>query len=114
MTSRLPEDPSYWDKLTLRVVANAASQLRAYRVATSGPWHALARLSMPLAIGAAAAVIIALLRLPDTARASAENTTTATVYGFSPTDPLATLLATSASAPTMATLLSTPTSERIQ
>lgn len=114
MTSRLPEGQDYWNKLTDRLVANATSQLRAYRVATSGRWQTLARLSMPLGIGAAAAVIIALLRLPDMARASAENTTAGAVYGFSLTDPLATLLATSASAPSMATLLSTPTSERIQ
>jgi len=114
MTSRLPEDPGYWDTLTDRLVANAASQLRAYGVATRGRWQALARLSMPLAIGAAAAMIFALLRLPGTVPDSMENSTPAGVYGFAPTDPLATLFVTSASAPTMATMLSTPISERIQ
>lgn len=112
--SRLPEDPRYWDNLTDRLVADAASQLQGYRVSTSGRWQALARLSMPLAIGAAAAVIIAVLQLPATARDSTENATSAGVYGFSPTDPLTTLLVTSVNAPTMATLLSTPSSEDIQ
>lgn len=112
--SRLPEDPGYWGKLTDRLVGNATSQLRAYSLSPSGRWRALARLAMPLAIAAAAAVIIALLQLPGIAREPMENSTAAGVYGFSPTDPLATLLVTSASAPTLATLLSTPTSERIQ
>lgn len=114
MMSRLPEDPGYWGRLTDRLVANATSQLRTYRVAPSGRWQALARLSMPLAIGAAAAVIIALLRLPDSARGAVENTTSAAIYDFLPTDPLVSLLVTSASAPTIATLLSTLIPERIQ
>lgn len=113
MMSRLPEDPGYWGKLTDRLVANAGSQLRAYRVAPSGRWQALARSSIPLAIGAAVAVIIALLRLPGATRSSVEDAAPAAVYGFSPTDPLAILLVTATSAPTMATLLSTPSSERI-
>lgn len=114
MTSRLPEDQGYWNKLTDRLVANAASQLRSYRVTTSGWRQRLARLSMPLAIGAAAALIVAMLRLPERSRASVEDSRAAGVYGFSPNDPLVSLLATSASAPTMATLLSTPIPERIQ
>lgn len=114
MMSRLPEYPSYWDKLSDRLVANAAIQLREYQTKTSGRWSALARLSLPLAIGAAAAVVVALLRLPGTARESRENATTASGYGFSPNDPWATLLVTSARPPSMATLLSTPNSERVQ
>ena len=57
MTSRLPEDPSYWERLTDRVVTNAGSQLGEYRNAASRPWHGLARFSVPLTIGAATAVI---------------------------------------------------------
>lgn len=114
MMSRLPDDPAYWDKLTDRLVASAAGQLQAYQIARSGRWRTLARLSMPLAIGAAAAVLIALLRLPGKGPDSVEDSAAARVYPFSPSDPLAALLVTSASAPTMATLLSTPSSERIQ
>ncbi len=111
--SRLPDAPGYWDKLTDLLVSNGASQLRAYRVHRRGPWRALARLSTPFAIAAAAAVITALLALPAT-RLSIQDSTAARVYALAPTDQLATIFLTSASAPTMATLLSTPSPERIQ
>ena len=114
MMSRLPEDPGYWEKLTHRLVADAGNQLRDYR-SGKGRWrHELARFFIPLTIGAAAAVVIALLRLPDSVGHSAEPASPASVYGFTPSDPLAALFVTSAAVPTIATLFSPPTSERTQ
>lgn len=114
MMSRLPESPGYWEKLTQHLVVDARDQLRQYKRDTSRRWHGLARFCIPLSVGAAAALIIALLRLPDAVRHRPEPASPASVYSFTPTDPLAALFATSAAAPTMAMLLSTPTSERTQ
>jgi hypothetical protein len=111
--SRLPEDPGYWDRLADLLVSKAASQLRAHRDDTGGRWRALARLSTPFAIAAAAALIIALLGLPRPAHVSIQDSTAARVYGLAPADQWATLFVTSATAPTIAMLLSTPTLERI-
>ncbi|HEV8400260.1 MAG TPA: hypothetical protein VGQ18_10525 [Gemmatimonadales bacterium] len=110
--SRLPEDPRYWERLTDRVVTNAGSRLREYRNATSRPWQGLARLSIPLTTGAAAALIVALLWLPQRDRNVPERASAVTVYGLTPADPLAALFITAAAPPTMATLLATLTLER--
>jgi len=112
MMSRLPEDPRYWERLTDRVVANAGSQLGEYRNAASRPWHGLARFSVPLTIGAATAVIVALLWLPHRDRNVPERASAVTVYGLTPADPLAAQFIIAAAPPTMATLLATLTLER--
>ncbi|MBI3981303.1 MAG: hypothetical protein HY337_00200 [Gemmatimonadetes bacterium] len=109
--SRLPEDETYWEALTSRLVTDAADQLSAYRSARTRWWRGLARLSTPLTVGAAAAVVAALLWLPEVADEPTGVTLPATLYGFAPNDPLAALFVTSAEAPTMATLLATPTKE---
>lgn len=114
MMSRLPEDPGYWEKLTQRVVADARDRLRQQRSDTSRLRHWLARFSIPLTVGAAAAVIIALLRLPDSVRHAPETSSPASVYGYTLSDPMAALFVASAAVPTMATLLSPLTSERTQ
>lgn len=108
--SRLPEDEAYWETLTERVVADAAGRLSAYRCAGTRWWHRLARVSTPLTVGAAAAVIAALLWRPEVA--GEPGTSPATLYGFVPNDPLVAPFITSAAAPTMATLMATPTLER--
>jgi len=110
--SRLPEDEAYWEALTERVVTDAAGRLSAYRSAGTRWWHRLARFSTPLTVGAAAAVIAAVLWLPKGAGEPAAGTSPATLYDFVPNDPLAEPFITSAAAPTMATLMATPTSER--
>lgn len=109
--SRLPEDEVYWEGLTDRLVRDAAGRLSAYRSVGTRWWHGLARFATPLFVGAAAAVIAVLLWLPEAAGEPAGDTSPAALYGFAPNDPLATLFVTSAVAPTMATLMATPTSE---
>lgn len=111
--SRLPEDEAYWEALADRLVADAAGRLSAYRTAGTRWWHGLVRFSTPLTVGAAAAVIAALLWLPEVAGEQARGRAPASFYGFAPSDPLAALFVTSADVPTMATLMATPTSERI-
>lgn len=110
--SRLPEKEAYWEALTDRLVMDAAGRLSAYRSGGTRWWHRLVRFSTPLTVGAAAAVIAVLLWLPEVAREPAGGTSPAAFYGFAPNDPLAALFVTSAAAPTMATLMATPTSER--
>lgn len=112
LLSRLPEDEAYWEALTDRLVTDAAGRLSAYRMAGTRWWNALARFSMPLVVGAAAAVVAALLWLPAVAGEPARGSSPETLYGFTPNEPLAALFVTSADAPTMATLMATPTSER--
>lgn len=112
LLSRLPEEDAYWEALTDRLVTDAAGPLSAYRSAGTRWWHRLARYSTPLTVGAAAAVIAALLWLPEVAGAPAGRTSPAAPYGLAPSDPLAALFVTSAAAPTMATLMATPNSER--
>lgn len=111
--ARLPEDPAYWEKLTDQIVANAAGRLNAYRGVGKGWLHAIARLSMPLTAGAAAAVIAALVWRPHIVR-EPPQASPATVYGFAPADPLAAPFVMSAAPPTMATLMALPTSESAQ
>lgn len=110
--SRLPEEQAYWDALTDRLVGDAAARRSAYRSVRVRWWYGLVRFSTPLTVGAAAAVIAALRWLPQVAGEPARGGSPATLYGFAPKDSLAVLLVTSAEAPTMATLLATPTSER--
>ena len=110
--SRLPEDPGYWERLTTRIVTSARSPLTAYRSARNRHWHGLARFSVPLTIGAAATLIIAILWRPNALRNARQSSLPATVYGFTPTDPLAAQFITAAAPPTMATLLATLTLER--
>jgi hypothetical protein len=110
--SRLPDDEAYWVALTDRLVTDAAGTLSAYRSAGTRWWHRPAQFAAPLAIGAVAAVIAALLWLPEVPGNSAEVTAPAALLGSAPNDPLAVLFVTSAVAPTMATVLATSTSER--
>ena len=99
MMSRLPQDQDYWERLTDRVVATT------HRKAAQGWWHDVGRFSMPLAIGAAAAVLVALIWRPGSGREPVQNSSRATLYGFAPADPLAALLLTSTTPPTVATLI---------
>ena len=92
LMSRLPDDATYWEALTERLVRDATGPLSAYR-------HRLARLAAPLAIAAAAAWLAALLWLPPV-----EGVPT-TPYDLAPRDPLAALLAASPDAPTMAAVI---------
>jgi hypothetical protein len=109
--SRLPEDEAYWEGLTNRLVTDAAGRLSAYRSAGIPWWHGLSRFSAPLAVAAAAAVIAAVHWLPNVAAEPGRGSSAATLYGFAPIDPLAAPFVTSAAAPTMATLIATPTWE---
>ncbi|HVH66746.1 MAG TPA: hypothetical protein VM716_02680 [Gemmatimonadales bacterium] len=104
-TSRLPQDPSYWETLTDRVARDA------YRSASRSWWSSTARFSMPLAIGAAAAVIAALVWRPEK---PVPDSRPATLYGFAPSDPLAAPFITSATAPTIGALIAIPRSGSIQ
>jgi len=110
--SRLPEDAAYWEALTERVVTDAASRLSAYRNPGTRWWHRLARFATPLTVGAAAAVIAAVVWLPEVGPDLTSDTSPGTLYVLAPDDPLAAPFVTSAAAPTMATLLATPTLER--
>ncbi len=110
--SRLPEDEVYWQALTERVVTDAAGRLSAYRSAGTRWWHRVARFATPLTIGAAAAVIAAVVWLPEVAPEPGSDTSPGTLYALATNDPLAAPFVTSAAAPTVATLLATPTLER--
>src|SRR3989442_9063307 len=66
--------------------------------------HSLSRFSVPRGIAAAAVLLAALLWQPEVSAPPS-------LYGFAPTDPLATPFVTSAVAPTMATLFATSISE---
>jgi hypothetical protein len=111
LLSRLPDDDAYWESLTERLVADAAGKLTAYRRPATPWWRGLGRVATPMAVGAAAAVVAALLWLPDAQGTPAASPPTITVYGLAPSDPLAGPLVASAAAPTIATLMATPTSE---
>jgi len=102
MISRLPEDQGYWNALTDRLVVSTYGGGGATRW-----WHGLSRLSVPLGIAAAAALLAALVWQP-------EGSAPPSLYGFAPNDPLATLFVTSAVAPTMATLFAISISEASQ
>jgi hypothetical protein len=112
MMSRLPEEKAYWEALTDRLVTDAAGRLSVHRSAGRSWWRGLARFSTPLTVGAAAAVIAALLWLPEVGGEPPGGTSPATLYGFAPNDPLAAPFVMSAAVPTMATLMATRTSER--
>ena len=112
--SRLPEDEPYWEALTERVMTDAAGRLSAYRSAGTRWWHGLARFATPLTVGAAAAVIATLVWLPKVGREPTSDTPPGTLYALAPDDPLAGPFVTSTDAPTMATLMATPTLERTQ
>jgi hypothetical protein len=62
---------------------------------------------LPLTIGAAAAVIVALIWRPGIGREPppVQDSARATLYGFAPADPLAVVLLTSTTPPTVATLI---------
>src|SRR6266542_474287 len=68
----------------------------------------------PLTVGAAAAVIAAVVWRPEVGPEPTRDTSPGTPYALAPDDPLAGPFVTSAAAPTMATLMATPTLERIQ
>jgi hypothetical protein len=109
--SRLPEDEAYWDALTARLVTDAAGRLNAYRRGRTRRWYGLARYSTPLFVGAAAAVVAALLWLPEVADEPTRGVAATTIYGLAPGDPLAALF-TSTEPPTMVTVMATSTLER--
>lgn len=112
LLSRLPDDDAYWESLTKRLVVDAAGKLSAYRRPATPWWRGLARVATPMAVGAAAAVVAALLWLPAAVDVPAAAPPPATVYGLAPSDPLAAPLVASPEAPTIATLMATQTSER--
>jgi hypothetical protein len=99
MMSRLPQDQDYWGRLTDRVMATT------YRKVAKGWWRDVGRFALPLTIGAAAAVIVALIWQPGIAREPVQDSSRATIYGFAPADPLAVVLLTSTTPPTVATLI---------
>jgi hypothetical protein len=106
MMSRLPQDPAYWETLTDRMVAAA-------HIKAPGLWsRGIARLATPLVIGAAVAVIAALMWRPDIAR-PVQGARPA-LYGIVPSDPLAAPFVTSAVPPTMAMLIAIPISGSTQ
>ena len=104
MISRLPEDQGYWNALTDRLVVSTYGG--GGGVATRW-WHGLSRFSVPLGIAAAAVLLATLVWQPEVSAPPS-------LYGFAPTDPLATPFVTSAVAPTMATLFATSISEASQ
>ncbi|MBI4500522.1 MAG: hypothetical protein HY700_05115 [Gemmatimonadetes bacterium] len=112
LMSRLPEGKVYWERLTDRVVTDAAGQLSEYRNAGRHWWRGLAHFSTPLTVGAAAAVIAAVVWLPEVGPEPRRDTLPGILYALAPADPLAGPFVTSTAAPTMATLMATPTLER--
>lgn len=114
MMSRLPENDAYWQTLTDRLVTDAVDRLSSYRSAGRRWWQRPARFFLPLSLGAAAAVIAALIWLPDIADESVEDLSATSLYGFAPGDSLGAAFVTSAAPPTLETLMITPTSERTQ
>ena len=111
LLSRLPESGAYWDVLTERVVTDAAGRLSAHRSDGTRWWRRLARFSAPLTVGAAAAVIAAVVWLSQVGPKATRDASPGTLYALAPDDPLAGLFVTSAAVPTMATLMATPTLE---
>ena len=97
--SRLPQDQEYWERLTDRVVATT------YRKVAKGWWRDVGRFAWPLTIGAAAAVIVALIWRPGIGGQPVQDSAGATLYGLAPADPLAVVLLTAATPPTVATLI---------
>jgi hypothetical protein len=113
LLSRLLDDQAYWESLTERLVADAAGTLSEYRQPAKRWWRGLGRVATPMTVGAAVAVLVALLWLPDAAGVPpAADPPPATVYGLAPSDPLAAPFVASPAAPSVATLMATPTSER--
>ncbi len=110
--SRLPDEDAYWETLTDRLVTDAVGRLQAYRSTGSPWWRGIAHYSTPLSLGAAAAVIASVRWLPGVASGAAAPTAPAALYGLVPSDPLAALFMLSAEAPSVATLMATPTVER--
>lgn len=111
LLSRLPDDEAYWDELADRLVLDAAGRLRAYRHAGQRWWNGLSRLSTPLALAAAASIVGALLWLPEVGEGAGQDARAANVFGLAPAGRLAEQIVGSTTAPTMATLFVTPTSE---
>lgn len=111
LLSRLPDDEAYWEGLADRLVLDAAGRLSAYRHGRQRWWNGLSRLSTPLALAAAASIIAALLWLPEVGEGAGQDARAANVFGLAPAGPLAEQIVGSTTAPTMATLFVTPTSE---
>jgi hypothetical protein len=58
--SRLPDDPSYWNALTARIVNSAESILREHREGRAW-WHPLAKWSPTIGVAAAAAAFLVVI-----------------------------------------------------
>lgn len=109
--SRLPADDAYWEALTDRLVTDAAGLLPEYRSPETAWWRGLARFSMPLAAGAAAALIAATAFWSPRSPAPAGSRSPVAIYGFAPNDPLAVAFIEAAVPPTLATLMAARPSE---
>ncbi len=68
--SRLPDDREYWNDLAGRIVDSAEPVLRDYQAAQLW-WYPLARWGPAIGVAAAAAAIVAVATVPDTASGSA-------------------------------------------
>lgn len=109
--SRLPDDPTYWDRLTAKIVDDAIPTLGSYREERTQWWSALAQYSKVLAVGASVAVVAAALLLPAGHASEAPAPSTDT-YGIAPNDPLATPLISANTPPPMETLMMQQATER--
>jgi len=110
--SRLPQDEAYWAVLEDRLVADALGRLSAYDRSAGGWRRELARLSLPFSVGAAAAVVAALLWLPKHAVEPPVEAPAANAFGLAVGDRLGAVMMSSEAAPTMAILFATHT-ERV-
>jgi hypothetical protein len=109
LMSRLPDDDAYWEDLTDRLVHDATERLEAYRRGSHAWWHGLSRAAAPLTLAAVAAVVLAVLWLPEVPGPDGELVPD--VFGITPTDAMADRLLGSSSPPTLATLIVTPSPE---
>lgn len=102
--SRLPDDRSYWDDVTVRIVDSAEPILREHREVHAW-WHPLAKWSPAIGVAAAAAAILAVVTMP-TAPASATPPGRPSLERLlSPEDPVAQAVVGGESATNISTML---------
>ena len=115
MLSRLPDDRSYWDDFSNRIVEDAKPHIAARHDDRGEWWSAMARFSTVLATGAVAATLALISFLPAQPAGSdsvVSETQVADLFGIAPDDPLAGPLLVADSPPTMDALIwSTPGSQ---